>query len=203
MTELSHGRSGGKPSHLNRKRGKSWTWIRDTGLKKYGGGGSGGRPDPLDRGSSDLRFLLQRQGIEDGHQRKLFTAGVDTLDKFSAFATGEPDLFAVLKDEFGLDPSASLAARGQVASFVAAWKASKVRVQRQAEVEAEQDTREWTKPIPTAEYLLLRQAYTKAHGTLDEKVLPSKEYLEKKLQEVEHGEFKVFVLAQKCFTFSI
>ena len=174
--------------------GKSWTWIRDTGLKKSGG--NAGRadamavPDPLDRGSSDLRFLLQRQGIEDDHQRKLFTAGVDTLDKFSAFATGEPDLFAVLKDEFGLDPSASLAARGQVASFVAAWKASKVRVQRQAEVEAEQDTREWTKPIPTAEYLLLRQAYTKAHGTLDEKVLPSKEYLEKKLQEIEHGEFK-------------
>ena len=95
-----------------------------------------------------------------------------------------------LKDEFGLDPSASLAARGQVASFIAAWKASKVRVQRQAEVEAEQDAREWTKPIPTAEYLLLRQAYVKAHGTLDERVLPSKEFLEKKLQEVEHGEFK-------------
>ena len=141
--------------------------------------------DALERGSSDLRFLLLRQGIEDDHQRKLFTAGVDTLDKFSAFVTGEPDLLAVLKDEFGLDPSASLAARGQVASFIAAWKASKVRVQRQAEVEAEQDTREWTKPIPTAEYLLLRQAYVKAHGTLDERVLPSKEFLEKKLQEVE------------------
>ena len=146
--------------------------------------------DALERGCSDLRFLLLRQGIEDDHQRKLFTAGVDTLDKFSAFATGEPDLLTVLKEEFGLDPSASLAARGQVASFIAAWKASKVRVQRQAEVEAEQDTREWTKPIPTAEYLLLRQAYVKAHGTLDERVLPSKEFLEKKLQEVEHGEFK-------------
>lgn len=147
-------------------------------------------PDALTRGSSDLRFLLQRQGIDDDHQRTLFSAGVDTLDKFSAFATGEADLLAVLKDEFRLDPTAGLAARGQVASFVAAWKASKVRVQRQAEVEAEQDTREWTKPIPTAEYLLLRQAYVKTYGTLDERVLPSKEFLEKKLMEVEHGEFK-------------
>ena len=93
--------------------------------------------EPLDLGSSDLRFLLQCQRIEDDHQRKLFSAGVDTLDKFSAFATGEPDLLAALKDEFGLDSSASLASRGQMASFVAAWKASKVRVQRQAEVEAE------------------------------------------------------------------
>ena len=51
------------------------------------------------------------------------------MDKFSAFATGEPDLFQVLKDEFSLDPTANLKARGQVASFVAAWKASKTRVQ--------------------------------------------------------------------------
>ena len=65
-----------------------------------------------------------------------------------------------------------------------------VQVQRQAEVEAEQDTRELTKPVPTSEYLLLRQAYVKAYGTLEEKVLPSKEYLERKLLEVEHGEFQ-------------
>ena len=92
------------------------------------------------------------------------SAGVDTLDKFSAFTTGEADLLTVFKEGFQLDATANLAARGQVrqvASFVAAWKACKVRVQRQAEVEAEQDTREWTKPIPTAEYLLLRQAYVK------------------------------------------
>ena len=97
---------------------------------------------------------------------------------------------SVLKDEFRLDPATNLATRGQVASFIAAWKSAKVRVQRQAEVEAEQDTRELTKPVPTSEYLLLRQAYVKAYGTLEEKVLPSKEYLERKLLEVEHGEFK-------------
>ena len=71
----------------------------------------------LQLGSADLRFLLERQGIEAVHQRKLFTSGIDTLDKFSAFATGEPDLFKVLKDEFTLDPTANLKARGQVASF--------------------------------------------------------------------------------------
>ena len=42
----------------------------------------------LQLGSADLRFLLERQGIEAVHQRKLFTSGIDTLDKFSAFATG-------------------------------------------------------------------------------------------------------------------
>ena len=146
--------------------------------------------DALALGAADLRFLLQRQGIDDDHLRRLFSAGVDSMDKFSAFASGEEDLLSVLKDEFRLDPATNLATRGQVASFIAAWKSAKVRVQRQAEVEAEQDTRELTKPVPTSEYLLLRQAYVKAYGTLEEKVLPSKEYLERKLLEVEHGEFK-------------
>ena len=146
--------------------------------------------DALALGAADLRFLLQRQGVDDDHLRRLFSAGVDSMDKFSAFASGEEDLLSVLKDEFRLDPATNLATRGQVASFIAAWKSAKVRVQRQAEVEAEQDTRELTKPVPTSEYLLLRQAYVKAYGTLEEKVLPSKEYLERKLLEVEHGEFK-------------
>ena len=144
----------------------------------------------LELGSPDLRFLLERQGVEAVHQRKLFKSGIDTLDKFSAFATGEPDLFQVLKDEFSLDPAANLKARHQVASFMAAWKASKTRVQRQADAEAEQDIREWIKPIPTSEYIMLRQAYAKTHGAMEEKVTPSKEFLEKKLLEVEHGEFK-------------
>ena len=108
------------------------------------------------------------------------------LESRSARGSG----LSVLKDEFRLDPATNLATRGQVASFIAAWKSAKVRVQRQAEVEAEQDTRELTKLVPTSEYLLLRQAYVKAYGTLEEKVLPSKEYLERKLLEVEHGEFK-------------
>ena len=76
--------------------------------------------DALTLGSADLRFLLQRQGIDDDHLRKLFSAGVDSMDKFSAFASGEEDLLSVLKDEFRLDPATNLATRGQVASFIAA-----------------------------------------------------------------------------------
>ena len=50
---------------------------------------------------------------------------------------------------------------------------------RQIEVEAEMDTREWTKPIPTGDYINMRNAYMKVHGKIEDKVTPSKEYLEK------------------------
>ena len=36
--------------------------------------------DALTLGSADLRFLLQRQGIDDDHLRKLFSAGLDSMD---------------------------------------------------------------------------------------------------------------------------
>ena len=71
---------------------------------------------------------------------------------------------------------------------------------RQAEapdgVEAEMDTREWTKPIATGDYISMRNAYMKVHGRLEDKVTPSKEYLEKKLQELENGEFRAETMAE-------
>ena len=64
------------------------------------------------------------------------------------------------------------------------------------EVEAEMDTREWTKPIATGDYISMRNAYMKVHGRLEDKVTPSKEYLEKKLQELENGEFRAETMTE-------
>ena len=58
------------------------------------------------------------------------------------------------------------------------------------------DTREWTKPIPTGDYISMRNAYMKVQGRLEDKVTPSKEYLEKKLQELENGEFRAETMAE-------
>eukprot|EP00435_Cladocopium_sp_Y103_P032375 s1714_g8.t1 len=63
-------------------------------------------------------------------------------------------------------------------------------------VEAEMDTREWTKPIPTGDYINLRNAFMKVHGKVEDKVTPSKEYMEKKLQELENGEFRAELLSE-------
>ena len=73
---------------------------------------------------------------------------------------------------------------------------AKHRQKRQAEVEAEMETREWTKSIPTGDYINMRNAYMKVHGRLEDKVTPSKEYLEKKLQELENGEFRAETMAE-------
>jgi hypothetical protein len=79
---------------------------------------------------------------------------------------------------------------------ICSWKEVSTKAKRQAEVEAEMNTREWTKPIPTGDYVQLRNAYQQAMGHLEDKVTPAKEYLEKKLQELENGEFRAETLSE-------
>lgn len=152
--------------------------------------------EALKRGSSDLKFTLTRNEVSDELQAAFYRNGVTSIQKFSSFFRSEDDLVSVLKDSFNTNAEDSLAARSQVASVICAWRETQTRQKRQIEVEAEMDTREWTKPIPTGDYISMRNAYMKVHGKLEDKVTPSKEYLEKKLQELENGEFRAETMAE-------
>ena len=129
-------------------------------------------------------------------QAGFYRNDVTSIQKFSSFFRSEDDLVRVLRAEFNTDADTSLQARAQVAAVICAWRETQTRQKRQAEVEAEMETREWTKPIPTGDYINMRNAYMKVHGRLEDKVTPSKEYLEKKLQELENGEFRAETMAE-------
>ena len=153
--------------------------------------------EALRLGSSDLRYTLSRNDVKDDLQAHFFEHEINTINKFSSFFRDEEDLVNVLRDDFGLDAAASLQNRAQVASVICAWKDTQTKAKRQSEVEAEMDTREWTKPIPTGDYIQLRTAFFNRFGALeDKKVVPAKEYLEKKLQELENGEFRAETLSE-------
>ena len=154
------------------------------------------REEALKKGGADLRFTLSRNDVEDDLQAAFFTNGITTVQKFSSFFRSEDDLIQVMKDSFGTDADAGLQARAQLASVICTWRETQTKQKRQAEVEAEMDTREWTKPIPTGDYINLRNALMRAHGKVEDKVTPSKEYLEKKLQELENGEFRAELLSE-------
>ncbi|CAL1153955.1 unnamed protein product [Cladocopium goreaui] len=129
--------------------------------------------ETLKLGNSDLRFTFERNEVPE-----------------------EADLIQVLRDDFHVDAAASLGDRAKVAAVICSWKEVSTKAKRQAEVEAEMNTREWTKPIPTGDYVQLRNAYQQAMGHLEDKVTPAKGYLEKKLQELENGEFRAETLSE-------
>ena len=102
----------------------------------------------------------------------------------------------MLKEHWGLDQENTLADRVQVAAIACAHTNAKTRVQRSAEVDAEYDAQEWTKPVVAGEWAAMKAALEKRQGILGDKVAPAKEYVEKKLAEVESGEYRAEELCE-------
>ena len=96
----------------------------------------------------------------------------------------------VLKEHWGLDQTASLADRVQVAAVVCAFNNAQSRSAKAAEVEVEYEVQDRAKPMQPSEWASMRQALERRQGHLEDKLTPSKEYVEKKLSEVALGEYR-------------
>ena len=147
-------------------------------------------------GGSDLKFLLSRQDVTQANQRLLFHYGVTTIEKFASFVKDRADLDTVLKEHWGLDQDASLDQRVQVAGFACAWNNAQTRTQKTAEVDAEHDVMDRAKPLVPGEWASMRAALERRQGQLEDKVMPAKEYIEKKLAEVEANEYRAESLTE-------
>ena len=150
----------------------------------------------LKKGSSDLRFLFSRNEVNEDVVAKWLHAGVVTLEKFANIAKSPEDLADVLKDHIGVDASRTLEERVTTAAVTCAWSNARTRVSRAAELEAEVDAREWKKPLVQSEWLAMKAGLEASAGRMDDKVTPAKEYVEKKLQEVESGEYRAEELSE-------
>ena len=67
----------------------------------------------------------------------------------------------------------------------------------QADAEAANETRDMAKPIPTTDYMAMRQSFAKSIGELEDKYIPSKEYIEKKLAELASAENRKLARSDK------
>ena len=150
----------------------------------------------LEVAGTDIKYLLSRHEVSIENQKLFFHHGVTTLEKLSNFAKDRDDLAAVLKDHWELDSSRSLDERVQVAAITCAFSNAKTRSQRAAEVDAEYDTLQWSRPVVAGEWAAMRSALERRYGHVEDKIYPSKEYIEKKLAEVESGEYRAEELTE-------
>ena len=65
-----------------------------------------------------------------------------------------------------------------------------------AEVDAECEAQDRTKPMMPSEWTAMKQALERRRGHLEDKMAPSKEYVEKKLAEVELAEYRAESLTE-------
>ncbi|CAE8650563.1 unnamed protein product, partial [Polarella glacialis] len=147
-------------------------------------------------GGTDLVYLFGRHEVNTKLQALFFHSGVKSLDTFAHFAKDVTDLQSVMKDSFGLDPATSLDHRAQAAAVICAWNNAKARTRKTAELEAEMEVRQWTKPVSGSDYIAMRSAFEAKFWKMEDRETPSKEYLEKKLEDLESGELRAESLTE-------
>ena len=150
----------------------------------------------LDSATPDLKFLLSKETVSVTNQAKLFHIGVKNIQLFTTFVTDVTDLRSVLKTNLELDPAVRLGDRIQVAAITCAWQAATVRREKLSEVEAEMQSRQWQKPLPKTDYLAMRLAFEQKFWKLEDKMIPGKDYLEKKMEDLESGEWRAEPLSE-------
>ena len=150
----------------------------------------------LDAAGADIKYLFSRHEVSIDNQKLFFHHGVTTLEKLSNFAKDRDDLTAVLKEHWELDAERALDERVHMAAISRAFSNAKTRSQRAAEVDAEYDSLQWSRPVVAGEWAAMRSALEKRYGHLEDKVYPAKEYVEKKLAEIEGGEYRAEELTE-------
>lgn len=141
-------------------------------------------------GGSDLRFLLQKNDVDDELQAFLYHSKITTLARFTGFVKDADELRLVFKDEFGIDGATSLAARLRVTNAIIAFNTASQRILKQDEVEGELGAKNLTKPMATNEWAAMRDGWQKKYWPLEDDVIPARTYLERKAEEVEQNEYK-------------
>ena len=141
------------------------------------------------KAGADIIFLMDKKGVDEDLQAKLYHIGVVSVELFAVFAKDQADLEAILKDNFELDP-ADLRSRVKASKMVVAWISAKARATKQAELDGECEARKVPKDIGTSDISAMRKAFEKAWWVLEDPQVPAKTYLEKKLDEVEKDELR-------------
>lgn len=141
-------------------------------------------------GSSELKYLLARENVSENSQALFFRAGIVSVARFGNICQTEIEMAAVIKADVGLDPTASLAIRSEVAGIICAFVAAKARSAEAAKVHGEMEAKKLQKPLMNSEYLLMKAGWEKLHGGLEDWETPARIYLERRIAELEGGELR-------------
>ena len=146
--------------------------------------------EALKKGSSELKYLMTNSGMETLTQAKFFHVNIVSLDLFAMVAEKDDELREILKTEMGLDPAASLAARVEVARVIVAHNKARARFTETAKYEGEMSARQMPKALPKSEYLAMKEAWERKWWKLEEVDTPSRQFVEKRAEELENGEMR-------------
>jgi hypothetical protein len=130
---------------------------------------------------SDLRFLMDREKVDETVQAKLYISGVSTVRQFAVMFANVDDLRDVLKADFSLGPAAGLADRVKISRVLVAWETAKGRAAKSIEIDQEREMRGEPKVIMTSDYQGMKDTFENRFWELEDGKTPSEHDLEQKL----------------------
>jgi hypothetical protein len=145
---------------------------------------------------ADLIFLLNREGVDKTIQGKLYSVGVTSIKGFAAFAEDKVDLRKIMKENFELDASTDILSRVKISKVLVAFDSAKARSAKLAEADGDAEARHMPKEITSSDGHAMRAAYETKYGELNDRELPGRSYLERKLDEIEKSEFRAELLTE-------
>ena len=148
------------------------------------------KADALGRAEAEMSFAFERCDVTSDVLAAFIHVGIDNMTKFAGIAKDVDDFKQLLKDEFGLDATASLQERVKVTNVVICFETAKTRVAERNKLEGEFMAKHLIKPLTISEHSSMRAAWEKRFWAIEEEWVPARTYLEKRLEEMEQGELK-------------
>ena len=146
--------------------------------------------EALTKGSSDLRFLFEKNDVDNELQALFFHSKITNMAQFAALVPKGDDLRELIKVEFGIDANAGLQHRVRVTNVLISFNTATTRMTKQAEMEGELESKHLVKPMAMTEFTAMRVAWQQRYWELDEDLIPARCYLEKRAEELEQGEYR-------------
>ena len=145
-------------------------------------------------GTSEFKQLLNKEGVDYDLQVQLFHNGVVNSRLYSVLAKDDEEFKKMLKDHFGVDAEVDFRARVKMSKALLAWNLAKTRVNESAKVDGILEAKGLPKELSIPDGNLMRAAFEEKWWDLEDDQVPGKQYLERKLNELEQGVMKAELL---------
>jgi hypothetical protein len=148
----------------------------------------------LGKADSELAFAFERNDVSKDVLAAFIHSGIDNMNKFAGIAKDGDDLKAMMLKEFGYDSSVSLGERVRITNIVICFEMAKSRVSERNKLEGELMAKHIIKPLTVSEHGAMRTAWERRFWVIEDEWVPSRVYLERRLEDLEQGEFKAEAL---------
>ena len=135
--------------------------------------------------------LLEEHDIPAETQAVLYHFGYTKVRTFAKIDRDEAGFRDFVRDQLGLNPTAGLAVRAQVADLVCAWEMTREHATKENEARAERKAHGLPEPMVNTDFRAMKKAFQSAYFELPKLHVPGKMVVAAKLTELEENELKV------------